>query len=151
MSPIVITKVRQLRNPQPILWLGGGSLAMVIFCLYSSSHIASDWTQSYCWNTLYQATEFLAMPHKQEKPVCQKISATTSPLTLGCITFQVVAPMIIMSVAWLSKRPTKPCAIPKMNWKQGFTNLNKETIGKAYWRSQSHLESVVETSGDFFE
>ena len=32
-----------------------------------------------------------------------------------------------------------------------FTNLSKETVRKAYWRFQSHLEAVVEAHGNFFE
>ena len=32
-----------------------------------------------------------------------------------------------------------------------FTNLNKETIGKAWRRFRSSLEIVIEANGDFFE
>ena len=31
-----------------------------------------------------------------------------------------------------------------------FTNLNKETVGKAYRRFRIRLEAMVETNGDFF-
>ena len=83
---------------------------------------------------------------------CQKISAATSP----CLTLQIAIPLITMCGALLSKGQKKT---PLYNTKDKlkakvmavFTNLNKETVGKARKRLQSHLEAVVEANDDFFE
>ena len=50
---------------------------------------------------------------------CQKIFATTSPLTCGLLIPQIVIPLIFIYGAQLSERPTKFCVPPKMNWRQG--------------------------------
>ena len=60
------------------------------------------------------------MPHKQNNSLaCEKISATTSPLTSSHLTPWIAVLLIIMYGLWLSKRPIKLCEIPKMNWRQG--------------------------------
>ena len=59
----------------------------------------------------------------------QRISATPSPLTSGCITPQIKVHLIIMFKAWLGERSTKFCATPKMTAE--FTNLSKKTVSEA--------------------
>ena len=82
----------------------------------------------------------------------EKISATTSSLTSGCLTPQIAISLIMCGV-WLSEKPTKLCPTARIKARiiAAFTNLNKETIGKICRRFQSHLEVMVEANGYFFE
>ena len=76
--------------------------------------------------------ELCAMSHKHEKPVL----------------------IIMFEVHW-SERPTKTSCNTKDELKArittAFTNLNKETVGKAGKRFRSRLELAVEGNGDFLK
>ena len=77
-----------------------------------------------CEKTLNLATELCTVPHKQENPVFgyQEISAITSPLTSGHLTLLIAIFLITVysMIEW------------EANIVVAFTNLNQETVGKAY-------------------
>ena len=118
----------------PIIVFGGGSLAIVTVCLPSSSHMAphSTWkpTSIVCRRQCYHRsseglledltsgnrTRSHATQAGEPSVGCEKSSATTSLLRSVCQTHQIAISLIDMSVMWLSEKPTKFHATPKMNW-----------------------------------
>ena len=113
-----------------------------------------DW-EGGCCKTLYLATGLCHATQAGEPSLgFEKISATTSLLTFGCLTPQIAIPLIIIRGAWLSKRPTKLCTNKnelKARITAAFINLNKENIGKASKRFWCCLETKFENNCDFFE
>ena len=144
------------------------SLKMVTLFLHSSSHMASDTMTEVYIKCLEEIVLFwikrvaAGRPYIWEQDChviqagevslgCEKISATTSPITSSYQTLQIAISLIIMCRAWLSKRPTKLCTIPEGKVMVAITNLNKEIVRKACKIFWSHLETVVDANGDFFE
>ena len=134
------------------------SLAMVILCLYSSSHMVSCslvrstssawWRQCCpgltmlqlegpmsCNRTLHHATK-----ERESSLGSQKISMTTSPLTSGCLTPQIAISLIIICGMQLTEKLKEKLKVKII---ASFTNLNKETFSKACRNFRSYLAAVV--------
>ena len=87
--------------------------------------------------TLHLATGLCAMPHKRKKTSvgCEKIPVITSLLTSGCLTPQIIISLIIMWGAVEQKTNKTLCNTEielKARIMATFSNLNKETIWKAF-------------------
>ena len=123
-------------NTQSTLWCSGWSLAIVTLYLHSSSHMASDsWmSASSAWRRQcdLRSRGWLPEDHKsgnrthrltaqivESSVVCEKVSATPSPLTSNHQTPKIAIFLIIMWGAGMSQRLSKLCATSKRNRRQG--------------------------------
>ena len=60
--------------------------------------------------------------HATQRVDCEKIDATTSPLTSTCLTPRLQSSFIMCVVRW-RKRPTKLCETEKRKWRQGSQQM----------------------------
>ena len=106
-----------------------------------------------CWKTLYLTKGCNAMPHKQKNLVLdvRKFLQPHHPKHLP--DSQIAIPKITMcGWGWENNKllyNTKDELKERIT--AAFTNLNKETIGKACRRFWSHLEAGIKSNDNFFD
>ena len=156
-------------NIQPTSWCFEWSLAMVMWWLHLSFHIASDsmqrptlstWIRLYCselsgWlleDSAFGKRTLLHSTQAGEPNIdCEKISATSSLLTSGSLNL-LIAIALWGTVEWETNKSL--CSTKdelKARMMATYTNLNQETNKKSYKRLWSNLVAMAEANGNSFE
>ena len=144
---------------------------MVMLCLHSSYHMASDSTQKHtssAWRRYWclGSWEWLLWPYiwQQDSTLCYTSMRTQSCLSENLCNF--ITPNMLShnssdcnplnyyvrgAVEWETNK-TPCCTKDELKAKimAEFNNFNQETIRKACRTFQICLEAMVETNGDFF-
>ena len=119
------------------------------------SEVMLPWIDEVEESTFDSRTLLHATQTEEARRACQKVSATTSPLTSGHLNSSDRNSLDYYGWWTVEQETNKTPFNTKYELKEKimalFTNLNKETIGEACRRFQNRQEAVVESSGDFFE